>query len=109
MTPLTFTVMPGAASQAYQTASGLQGGAVTPGIGASGGGNSFSAMLGQAVEDAIATGHAADAQAVAAIDGKANLTDVVTAVSKAELVLQTTTTIRDRMVQAYQNIMQMAI
>jgi hypothetical protein len=40
---------------------------------------------------------------------RGNLTEVVTAVSKAQLALQTATTIRDRMVQAYQQIMQMPI
>jgi flagellar hook-basal body complex protein FliE len=34
---------------------------------------------------------------------------VVAAVSKAELALQTTVTIRDRVVQAYQDIMRMPI
>ena len=44
-----------------------------------------------------------------AIAGTGSLTDVVSAVSKAELALQTTVAIRDRVVQAYQDIMRMPI
>jgi flagellar hook-basal body complex protein FliE len=43
------------------------------------------------------------------IAGNANLTEVVTAVSRAQLALQTTTAVRDRVVQAYQEIMRMPI
>jgi flagellar hook-basal body complex protein FliE len=40
---------------------------------------------------------------------EAELTDVVTAVSNAELTLQTVVTIRDRVIQAYQDIIRMPI
>jgi flagellar hook-basal body complex protein FliE len=69
--------------------------------------------FGQAITDALQgvvdSGHAADSQAAAGISGTGNLTDVVTAVNRAELALQTTTAIRDRVVQAYQDIMKMPI
>jgi flagellar hook-basal body complex protein FliE len=51
----------------------------------------------------------AEAQSMQAIAGGGNITDVVTAVSKAEMALQTTMAIRDRVVQAYQDIMKMPI
>jgi flagellar hook-basal body complex protein FliE len=38
-----------------------------------------------------------------------NLTDVVTALARAELTLQTVTAVRDRVVQAYQDIIKMPI
>jgi flagellar hook-basal body complex protein FliE len=44
-----------------------------------------------------------------AISGGGNLTEVVTAVARAELALQSTVAIRDRVVQAYQDIMRMPI
>ena len=44
-----------------------------------------------------------------ALTGGGNLTDVVTALARAELTLQTATTVRDRVVQAYQDIMKMPI
>ncbi len=94
----TITVTPRAAADAYQrTESG--GGA----------GESFGAALQHAVGDAVAQGHAADQQAAAAIAGTGNVTEVVTALARAELTLQSATAIRDRMVQAYQQIMQMPI
>ena len=44
-----------------------------------------------------------------AVSGTGNLTEVVTALSHAELTLQTATAIRDRVVQAYQDIIKMPI
>jgi flagellar hook-basal body complex protein FliE len=72
-------------------------------------GDSFSASLQQAVEQAADVGHNADNQAMKAISGGGNLTEVVTALSKAQLTLQTVTTIRDKVVQAYQDIIKMPI
>ena len=69
----------------------------------------FGQALTEAVQGVVDAGHAADAQSAAAISGTGNLTDVVTAVNRAELALQTTTAIRDRVVQAYQDIMRMPI
>jgi flagellar hook-basal body complex protein FliE len=76
---------------------------------ASGETTSFSTTLDHALRDAAETGHAADSQATKAISGEGNLTEVVTALSKAQLTLQTVTTIRDKVVQAYQDIMKMPI
>jgi flagellar hook-basal body complex protein FliE len=70
---------------------------------------SFANLLGRALDGAIATGHQADAQAAQAISGHGDLTQVVTAVSRAELALQTTTAVRDRVLQAYQDIIKMPI
>jgi flagellar hook-basal body complex protein FliE len=69
----------------------------------------FSASLSQALDGALSLGKTADTQAAQAITGTANLTDVVTAVSRAELALQTTVAIRDRVLQAYQDIVKMPI
>ena len=44
-----------------------------------------------------------------ALTGGGNLTDVVVALSRAQMTLQTATAIRDRVVQAYQDIMKMPI
>jgi flagellar hook-basal body complex protein FliE len=70
---------------------------------------SFGAAITQALGQSIQTGHTADDQAMKAISGGGNLTDVVTALSHAEMTLQTATAIRDRVVQAYQDIMKMPI
>lgn len=71
--------------------------------------NSFGTAVTQAIDQAIQTGHTADEQATKAINGEGNLTQVVAALSHAEMTLQTATAIRDRVVQAYQDIMKMPI
>jgi flagellar hook-basal body complex protein FliE len=65
--------------------------------------------FGGALDQAIQSGHTADDQAAKAISGGGNLTSVVAALSHAEMTLQTATAIRDRVVQAYQDIMKMPI
>jgi len=97
----TVVVTPSAAVQAYARASR----SVTGGDAA----GSFGSTMQQALEQAVQTGHTADDQAAKAISGGGNLTDVVVALSHAEMTLQTATTIRDRVVQAYQDIMKMPI
>jgi flagellar hook-basal body complex protein FliE len=92
------------ALQAYRTAQG--GGAVA---GASSAGADFGGMLQSALQGVADQGHAAEDQSRQAISGQGNLLDVVSAVSKAELSLQTTVAVRDRVVQAYQDIMRMPI
>ena len=69
----------------------------------------FGSALTQALQGAVDAGHQADQSSAQAIAGTGNLTDVVTAVNRAELALQTTTAVRDRVVQAYQEIMRMPI
>jgi flagellar hook-basal body complex protein FliE len=70
---------------------------------------SFGNVMKRAMADVVDTGQDAEAKSIQAIAGQGDLTDVVTAVSKADLALQTTVAIRDRMVQAYQTIMNMTI
>lgn len=69
----------------------------------------FGSAITQALDEAVQTGHTADEQATKAISGGGNLTQVVAALSHAEMTLQTATAIRDRVVQAYQDIMKMPI
>jgi len=99
----TLVVTPSAAAQAYAKVAGGSGASGAAGAG------SFGATMQQAMEQAVQTGHAADDQATKAITSGGNLTDVVVALSHAELTLQTATAIRDRVVQAYQDIMKMPI
>jgi flagellar hook-basal body complex protein FliE len=102
MTPIpTMTITPSAAGEAYsRTARGNATGDAA---------NSFGAAITQALDQAVQTGHNADDQAMKALSGGGNLTDVVTALARAELTLQTVTTVRDRVVQAYQDIIKMPI
>jgi flagellar hook-basal body complex protein FliE len=98
----TIVVTPSAAAEAYTR--NARGGAS-----AAGAQNSFGSVMTQALDQAVQTGHTADNQAMKAISGGGNLTEVVTALSHAEMTLQTATAIRDRVVQAYQDIMKMPI
>jgi flagellar hook-basal body complex protein FliE len=100
----TITVTPQAAVDAYRR---VEGG--TAGSEAAGPAHDFGSVLQQAMQGVVDSGHAAEAQSAQAIGGHADVTSVVTAVSKAELALQTTVAIRDRVVQAYQDIMRMPI
>jgi flagellar hook-basal body complex protein FliE len=94
------TITPKGAADAYgRVASGDNGG----------GGGDFGAMMQRALQGAVDAGHTADAKATEAISGGGNLTDVTTAVARAELALQSATAIRDRVVQAYQDIIKMPI
>jgi flagellar hook-basal body complex protein FliE len=73
-------------------------------------GPDFGAVLSQAVDSAIATSTDAERKAAAAMQGgNVSLTDVVTSVERADATLQTAAALRDRVVQAWQTIMQMAI
>jgi flagellar hook-basal body complex protein FliE len=93
----------GSAIKAYQSVDG----AVPPGD--TGIGSGFSDLLSRALDGAVTAGNQADAQATQAISGHGDLTQVVTAVSRAELALQTSVAVRDRVLQAYQDIIKMPI
>jgi len=95
-----------AALQAYRATAGQGANAGTEAIKPAG---DFGAMLGKALGDVVQQGKQAEAMSTQAIQGQGNILDIVTAVSKAELSLQTTIAVRDRVVQAYQDIMRMPI
>jgi flagellar hook-basal body complex protein FliE len=95
----TITITP-SGTDALDGIPGLAGGIASSG---------FESAITDALQGVVDAGHDADDKSMQAIAGGGNLTDVVTAVSKAELSLQTTIAIRDRAVQAYQDIMRMPI
>jgi len=70
---------------------------------------SFADLLSSAAQSAIETGQKSEQLSAAAIAGKADPTDVVTAVTNAEVTLQTALAVRDRVISAYQDIMRMPI
>jgi len=72
-------------------------------------GKSFADLLGQAVTDAISTGRQGEVMSARGIAGTADIGEVVTAVTNAELTLQTAVAIRDRVISAYQDIISMPI
>lgn len=87
---------------------------LTPGLGAAdvskvkqGGG--FGEMLGEALQGALDANKAAEATSAKAVAGKADVTDVVTAVTNAEVALDTVVAVRDKVISAYQEIIRMPI
>lgn len=73
------------------------------------GGPSFADLLGDAIKGSADTLRKADALQVESVTGRVDLTDLVTAVSSAELTLNTVVTVRDRVIGAYQDILRMSI
>ncbi|PJB69188.1 MAG: flagellar hook-basal body complex protein FliE [Alphaproteobacteria bacterium CG_4_9_14_3_um_filter_47_13] len=72
-------------------------------------GAGFGAMVKKATENAMETLRGGEKASANAVIGTADLTDVVEAVTNAELTLQTVVAVRDRMLNAYQDIMRMPI
>ncbi len=66
-------------------------------------------MVEQFTTDAMETGRTGEQTSLLAAAKKAELVDVVTAVSDAEVTLQTVMALRDRVIQAYQEIIKMPI
>jgi flagellar hook-basal body complex protein FliE len=99
-----------AAAKAYAAAQKTVG--VDPGFGAtsaapSGGG--FGEILKSVMGDAVKASKNAETQMASQIQGKADLVDVVTAVSSAQTSLETVMAIRDQVINAYQEIMRMPV
>ena len=74
-----------------------------------GGGPSFSSLLKEAVGSVVDAGRKSDAQTVAMTSGKANVMDVVTAVAETDVAVSTLVSVRDRVIQSYEDIMKMPI
>lgn len=72
-------------------------------------GSDFASVLKDAAKVAIGTMKTAEDQSAAAIAGKADIREVVAAVANAELTLETVVTVRDKVINAYNEIMRMPI
>jgi flagellar hook-basal body complex protein FliE len=102
------TINPANAAAAYKTAAraALPSGQAA----ATEGGHSFGAMVENAAKEALTTAKGAETLGIKAAAGaNVELTDVVTAVSNAEVTLQTVVAVRDKVIAAYQDIMRMPI
>jgi flagellar hook-basal body complex protein FliE len=69
----------------------------------------FSALLKEALVAVNETGKKSDAQTQALAAGKSNIVDVVTAVAETEVAIDAVVAVRDRVIQAYEEIMKMPI
>ena len=95
-------INPAAAAATYATG---QKAASIPGMDA--GGVSFGDWLKDSASTAIDTMRGGEKQAAGAVMGKADLTDVVGAITDAETTLSTVIAVRDKMVAAFEEIMRM--
>ena len=79
--------------------------------GGTGGGQgaAFSELVRSFADRTIDANLFAEKETLAAVDNDAELVDIVTAVANAEITLDTVVTIRDRVIQAYQEIIRMPI
>jgi flagellar hook-basal body complex protein FliE len=101
---------PSIAANAYASLAKLTDpSSLTKGAGEASAGPSFSSMVKDAVGALSKTTHNADMQSQAAAVGKANMVDVVTAVAESEVAIDTLVSVRDKVIQAYDEIMKMPI
>lgn len=101
---------PVAAANAYATLARLHDPAATAKSVASGpesGG--FGSMLKEAMNSLNETARNSDQQTQAMAAGKANIVDVVTAVAETEVAIDALVSVRDRVIQSYEEIMRMPI
>jgi flagellar hook-basal body complex protein FliE len=70
---------------------------------------SFASMLKDSIGSVVEAGRKSDGQTMAMVSGKANVVDVVTAVAETEVAVGTLVSVRDRMIQSYEEIMRMPI
>ena len=101
-------VSPMLAARAYQAVQ--NGGVRSPG-GASPvvDGPDFGQLVTQAMGDVVSSSKTAEAKMAAHTQGKADLVDVVTSISSAQSSLETMMAVRDQVIQAYQQILNMPI
>ncbi len=103
---------PSGAANAYATLARLTdpgAGLGKPAAGAAGGGPDFGAVLKEALGSVVEAGKKSDAQSQAMAAGKSNMVDVVTAVAETEVAVDALVAVRDRVIQAYEEIMRMPI
>jgi flagellar hook-basal body complex protein FliE len=69
----------------------------------------FGEMLKNAIGSVAEAGRNSDMQSQSLAAGKANIVDVVTAVAETEVAVSAMVSVRDKVVQAYEEIMRMPI
>lgn len=96
------------AANAYATAARLFS-PTTPTARPSAQGAGFGDMLRGAVQNLDQSARATDQRTQAMAAGRADLIDVVTAVAETEVAVEALVSVRDKVVQAYEEIMRMQI
>jgi len=96
-----------AAAAAY--ANTLKRAAPAAGDTAAAGGGGFGEMVKQAASSTVGTLKTGEGATLQAVTGKPDMTQVVTAVSNAEVTLQAAVAVRDKVIQAYLDVIRMPI
>ena len=106
MTDPTAMISSGLVKGAYKTSSALAGGA---GAGLSQPPQDFAEMVREVAARAVHTVRAGESTAAAGIEGKADTQQVVEAVLAMQSTVEVAVSIRDRFVEAYQEVLRMPI
>jgi flagellar hook-basal body complex protein FliE len=72
-------------------------------------GADFGKFLSEQVQGVVDAGKVSDKMSLDLVNGKANVVDVVTAISQTELAMQSMVAVRDKVISAYEEIMRMPI
>ncbi|MGE4280336.1 MAG: flagellar hook-basal body complex protein FliE [Magnetospirillum sp.] len=72
-------------------------------------GSDFASVLKDAAKVSMGALKEGESQSAAAIAGKADIREVVAAVNNAEMTLETVVAVRDKVINAYKEILQMPI
>jgi flagellar hook-basal body complex protein FliE len=83
--------------------------AAAPAAPAPAAGDAFIDSLGRLIETTDASGDAANRAVEQMLDGRGEVHDAMIALQRAELSLQFTVQVRNKLVQAYQDIMRMSV
>jgi flagellar hook-basal body complex protein FliE len=101
-----------AVAAAYSNASKLIQDAAKTSSGAAGQGTQgadFGKLLADQVQGVVDAGKTSDKMSLDLVNGKANVVDVVTAISQTELAMESMVAVRDKVISAYEEIMRMPI
>lgn len=106
------SIAPGAAANAYASLAKIadpSGGLARKVAAAAPGKENFGGHLQNALSSLAEQGKATDQKAHMMAAGKADIVDVATAVAETEVAIETLVSVRDRVIQAYEEIMRMPI
>ena len=101
-----------AVASAYNNASKLITEAAKGSSGAAGQGSQgadFGKVLADQMQGVMDAGKKSDQMSLDLLNGKANVVDVVTAISQTQLAMESMVAVRDKVISAYEEIMRMPI
>jgi flagellar hook-basal body complex protein FliE len=76
---------------------------------ATGGTPDFGKLVAEGLQGVVDAGRTSDKLSLDLVNGKANVVDVVTAISQTELAMESMVAVRDKVISAYEEIMRMPI